>query len=167
MEVIDDPAPPEQHPLERQSRGRNQLNSAHAANLRVGFRCPVTGRHYVFLTNNFKLSARTIADIYKDRWQVELFFKAIKQNLKIKAFVGTSRNGILTQLWIAQYGIRVQGHGRDALLHQPLGQVQDQAGKSVAMLLRQVEPGVQYGIRVQGHGRDALLQQPLGQVRMI
>jgi IS4 transposase len=68
---------------------------------RVGFRCPDTGRHYVFLTNHFKLSARTIADIYKDRWQVELFFKAIKQNLKIKAFVGTSRNAILTQLWIA------------------------------------------------------------------
>lgn len=84
-----------------------QLNSVHALKRgaprlrRVGFRCPETGRRYVFLTNNFKLSARTIADIYKDRWQVELFFKAIKQNLKIKAFVGTSRNAILTQLWIA------------------------------------------------------------------
>ncbi|PPD26316.1 MAG: IS4 family transposase [Methylomonas sp.] len=84
-----------------------QLNSAHALKRgaprlrRVGFRCPDTGRHYVFLTNHFTLSARTIADIYKDRWQVELFFKAIKQNLKIKAFVGTSRNAILTQLWIA------------------------------------------------------------------
>ena len=84
-----------------------QLNSAHALKRgapllrRVGFRCPDTGRHYVFLTNNFKLSAATIAAIYKDRWQVELFFKAIKQNLKIKTFVGTSKNAILTQIWVA------------------------------------------------------------------
>lgn len=84
-----------------------QLNSAHAIKRgaprlrRVGFRCSETGRHYVFLTNHFTLSARTIADIYKDRWQVELFFKAIKQNLKIKAFVGTSRNAVLSQIWIA------------------------------------------------------------------
>lgn len=53
------------------------------------------------MTNNFRLSAATIAGIYKDRWKVELFFKAIKQNLKIKAFVGTSRNAVLTQIWIA------------------------------------------------------------------
>ena len=51
----------------------------------------VTGKRYVFLTNNFKLSARTIADIYKARWQVELFFKWIKQNLKIRFFVGTNK----------------------------------------------------------------------------
>ena len=55
----------------------------------------------MFLTNNFKLSAKTIADIYKARWQVELFFKWIKQNLKIKSFVGTSKNAIMTQIWIA------------------------------------------------------------------
>jgi putative transposase len=55
----------------------------------------------VFLTNNFILSASTIAAIYKDRWQVELFFKAIKQNLKIKTFVGLSKKAILTQIWIA------------------------------------------------------------------
>jgi len=55
----------------------------------------------MFLTNHFSLSAATIAAIYKDHWQVELFFKAIKQNLKIKAFVGTSKNAILTQIWIA------------------------------------------------------------------
>ncbi len=60
-----------------------------------------SGRLYRFLTNNFKLAASTIAAIYKDRWQVELFFKAIKQNLKIKAFVGLSRNAVLTQIWIA------------------------------------------------------------------
>jgi IS4 transposase len=61
----------------------------------------VTGKHYVFLTNNFKLAAKTIADIYKARWQVELFFKWIKQNLKIKSFIGTSKNAVMTQIWIA------------------------------------------------------------------
>lgn len=84
-----------------------QLNSQHAIKRgapklrRVGFSCPDTGRHYAFLTNNFTLAATTIAAIYKDRWQVELFFKAIKQNLKIKTFVGTSKNAILTQVWVA------------------------------------------------------------------
>jgi putative transposase len=68
---------------------------------RIGYRDPVTGRHYVFLTNNFKLCAKTIADIYKARWQVELFFKWIKQNLKIKSFIGTSKNAVMTQIWIA------------------------------------------------------------------
>jgi len=68
---------------------------------RVGYRDAETGKHYVFLTNNFKLAAKTIADIYKARWQVELFFKWIKQNLKIKSFVGTSKNAVMTQIWIA------------------------------------------------------------------
>ena len=68
---------------------------------RIGYRDPETGKHYVFLTNHFTLSAKTIADVYKDRWQVELFFKALKQNLKIHAFVGNSRNAVLTQLWVA------------------------------------------------------------------
>jgi len=68
---------------------------------RIGYRDAKTGKHYVFLTNNFKLSAKTIADIYKARWQVELFFKWIKQNLKIKSFVGTSKNAVMTQIWIA------------------------------------------------------------------
>lgn len=54
-----------------------------------------------FLTNNFELSAKTIADIYKSRWNIELFFKWIKQNLKIKSFLGTSPNAVLTQVWIA------------------------------------------------------------------
>lgn len=68
---------------------------------RIGYRDPETGKRYVFLTNNFALAAKTIADIYKARWQVELFFKWIKQNLKIKSFVGTSKNAVLTQIWIA------------------------------------------------------------------
>ena len=62
---------------------------------------PEDGRHYAFLTNNFSLAAKTIADIYKARWQVELFFKWIKQNLRIKSFVGTSPNAVMTQIWIA------------------------------------------------------------------
>jgi hypothetical protein len=68
---------------------------------RIGYRDPEAGKHYIFLTNNFKLAAKTIADIYKARWQVELFFKWIKQNLKIKSFIGTSRNAVMTQIWIA------------------------------------------------------------------
>jgi hypothetical protein len=62
---------------------------------------PQTGQTLVFLTNLHHLSAATIAAIYKDRWQVELFFKAIKQNLKIKTFVGTSANAVKTQIWTA------------------------------------------------------------------
>ena len=54
-----------------------------------------------FLTNNFTLPARTIADLYRQRWQVELFFKWIKQHLRIKAFYGTSENAVKTQIWIA------------------------------------------------------------------
>ena len=68
---------------------------------RVGYRDPETGKHYVFITNQFKWSAQTIADIYKQRWQIELFFKWIKQNLKIKAFLGTSENAVMTQILVA------------------------------------------------------------------
>ena len=60
-----------------------------------------TDKIYQFLTNNFILSAKTIADIYKSRWQIELFFKWIKQHLKIKTFLGTSKNAVMTQIWIA------------------------------------------------------------------
>ena len=68
---------------------------------RVGYVDAATGQFYDFLTNHFSLAPKTIADIYKDRWQVELFFKWIKQHLKVKSFLGTSRNAVLTQLWIA------------------------------------------------------------------
>ncbi len=60
-----------------------------------------TGDVLVFVTNVLHLSAATIAAIYKDRWQIELFFKALKQNLKIKTFVGTSANAVRTQIWTA------------------------------------------------------------------
>jgi len=68
---------------------------------RVSFRDPETGLHLVFLTNNFTLSATMIAALYKKRWAVELFFKWIKQNLRIKHFYGTSENAVKTQIWIA------------------------------------------------------------------
>ena len=61
----------------------------------------------IFLTNNVKLAAATIAAIYKDRWQIELFFKAIKQNLRIKTFVGTSFNAVMIQIWTALIAILI------------------------------------------------------------
>lgn len=68
---------------------------------RIGYRDPETGKILVFMTNSLELSARTIARLYKDRWQVELFFKWIKQNLKIQTFWGRSQNAVLVQLWVA------------------------------------------------------------------
>ena len=68
---------------------------------RIGYYDKETGRHYVFITNHFDWSAKTIAEIYKQRWQVELFFKWIKQNLKIKAFMGNTDNAVMTQVMIA------------------------------------------------------------------
>jgi hypothetical protein len=59
------------------------------------------GQRLEFLTNHMKLSAATIADIYKDRWQIEVFFKLIKQNLRIKSFIGSSANAVWTQIWTA------------------------------------------------------------------
>jgi IS4 transposase len=67
----------------------------------IKYRDKETGKILMFLTNNFRLSAATIAAIYKARWQIELFFKWIKQNLKIKTFLGTSENAVLTQIWVA------------------------------------------------------------------
>jgi hypothetical protein len=68
---------------------------------RVSYFDAITGKRLVFLTNNFTLPALTIAQIYKQRWQVELFFKWIKQHLRMKAFYGTSENAVKTQIWIA------------------------------------------------------------------
>jgi len=62
---------------------------------------------FTFLTNNTEFDAQTIAAIYKDRWQIELFFKAIKQNLKIKTFLGTSENAVKTQIWTALIAILI------------------------------------------------------------
>jgi hypothetical protein len=67
----------------------------------VTFIDPETGKEYRFLTNNEDFKPETIAAIYKQRWQIELFFKWIKQNLKIKSFLGTSKNAVFSQIWIA------------------------------------------------------------------
>jgi len=68
---------------------------------RIRSKDPVTGSIIELLTNNFIWSPNTIAKIYKERWQIELFFKTLKQQLKVKSFVGTSKNALLSQLWVA------------------------------------------------------------------
>ena len=83
---------------------------------RVTYRDPEDGKVLVFLTNNFDLPALTIAQIYKLRWRVELFFKWIKQNLRIKHFYGTSDNAVKTQIWIA-----VSVYVLVAIIHKELG----------------------------------------------
>ena len=83
------------HIIEVSSRGKSLRLR------RIGYRDQETGKHYEFLTNHFRLSAKTIADIYKDHWQIELFFKEIKQNLRIKTFVGNSENAVLIQIYTA------------------------------------------------------------------
>jgi hypothetical protein len=68
---------------------------------RIRFKDPETGKTLVFLTNQTMLPALTICDLYKSRWQVEFFFKWVKQHLRIKRFYGTSENAVKTQIWIA------------------------------------------------------------------
>ncbi len=68
---------------------------------RIGYRDPTTGRKLVFLTNNFTAPALSIAQLYHGRWQIELFFKWLKQHLRIKAFYGTSANAVRLQIWSA------------------------------------------------------------------
>ena len=68
---------------------------------RIGYYDIDTNKRFVFLTNNFALDALIIARLYKCRWRIELFFKWIKQHLRIKAFFGTSPNAVKTQIWIA------------------------------------------------------------------
>src|SRR5271157_2467833 len=99
------------HPVDRTTGVRSDhtviltaIDSAKAypdALRRVGYLDVETRKRFKFLTNNFTLPALTIARIYKTRWQVELFFKWIKQHLRIKAFYGTSENAVKTQIWIA------------------------------------------------------------------
>ena len=66
---------------------------------------PQTGKTVVLITNNFKLAASTLAQVYKDRWQIEVFFRALKQNLRVKTFVGTSPNAVHIQIWTALISI--------------------------------------------------------------
>ena len=65
------------------------------------YRDPETGKTFNFLTNNFVVSALTVADLYRNRWRVELFFKWIKQHPRIRSFFGTSENAVKTQIWVA------------------------------------------------------------------
>src|SRR5206468_5455024 len=68
---------------------------------RIRYRDPETRKTLIFLTNNFELPSRTITDLYRCRWQIELFFKWIKQHLRIKSFFGNTENAVKTQIWIA------------------------------------------------------------------
>ena len=68
---------------------------------RIKYHDSNTSKTFNFLTNNFSVPAQTVADLYRYRWQVELFFKWIKQHLRIKAFFGTSENAVKSQIWIA------------------------------------------------------------------
>jgi hypothetical protein len=81
--------------------GYYQANNYPEKLRRVKYKDPESLKTYVFLTNNFVLPALTIAELYRHRWQVELFFKWIKQNLRIKRFYGNSTNAVKTQIWIA------------------------------------------------------------------
>ena len=72
---------------------------------RIRYLDSTTGKEYVFLTNNRHWDAQTVADIYKERWAIEVFFKQIKSHMKIKSFVGTSENAVLIQIWTAMIAI--------------------------------------------------------------
>lgn len=98
----------------------------------VVYRDPKTGKTYRFVTNCFHLCAETIAAIYKERWQIELFFKWLKQNLKIRSFVGTSKNAILTQIWVALC----------LYLLIAMLKLQSQLGASMQQLLRLLHVGL-------------------------
>jgi hypothetical protein len=99
---------------------------AYPAHLRrIRFVDPKTGKRLTFLTNNFTLAASTIARLYRQRWQVELFFKWIKQYLRIKSFYGTSPNAVRTQIWIGVivYVLLAIIKQREALDHATLAQM--------------------------------------------
>jgi IS4 transposase len=82
-------------------RGVNAIEKCPVPLRRIEVEDPQTGDILVFVTNHLGLGASTIAAIYKDRWEIETFFKHLKQNLKIKTFVGTSANAVRIQIWTA------------------------------------------------------------------
>jgi len=89
----------------------------------VKYKDPETRKTYTFMTNNLRWAAKTVADLYKQRWDVELFFKWIKQHLKIKTFFGNSRNAVMMQIWIAliyylTLALMKAAHGIQASLHE-------------------------------------------------
>jgi IS4 transposase len=87
---------------------------------RVKFNDPETGKTLVFLSNNFALPAMTIAKLYKYRWRVELFFKWIKQHLRIKAFFGETENAVKTQIWSAVCVYVLVAMSKSALASRPV-----------------------------------------------
>ena len=91
---------------------------------RISYYAADIDKHFMFLTNNFSLSALTIAQLYKCRWQVELFFKWIKQHLRIKAFFGTSVNAVKTQVWIAVcVYVLVAIVKKELAIHRTMGEI--------------------------------------------
>jgi len=91
---------------------------------RITFTDAKTGKYFVFVTNNFTLAASTFPKLYKSRWQVELFFKWIKQYLRIKTFFGTSPNAVKTQVWIAVCAyVLVLIAKRELKLAPPMGEI--------------------------------------------
>jgi hypothetical protein len=91
---------------------------------RIAFTDAATGKHFVFLTNNFVLAASTFPKLYKSRWQVELFFKWIKQYLRIKTFFGNSSNAVKTQVWTAVSAyVLVLIAKRELKLAPPMGEI--------------------------------------------
>jgi len=104
--------------------GFNALRDYPDALRRISYVDPVTHKRLIFLTNNFNLAASTIPKLYKCRWQVELFFKWIKQYLRIKAFYGTSENAVKTQLWIAiSVYVMIAILKKELALDQSLGEI--------------------------------------------
>jgi len=77
---------------------------------RFGYRDQETGKRFEFLINHMMLPARTTVDIYKERWQVEILFRFIKQNLKIKTFLGNSKNAVLSQVYVALIAYLLLAH---------------------------------------------------------
>ena len=80
---------------------------------RIRYQDPTSGKTLIFLTNNMSLPPLTIAALYKRRWQVELFFKWIKQHLRIKRFLGTSENAVKTQIWSAVSNLHAHRHRQE------------------------------------------------------
>lgn len=84
--------------------GSRKLRMAQKLRL-IESRDPATGKTILVITNNFRLAATTLADVYRQRWQIEVFFRALKQNLRLKLFVGTSQNAVQIQIWTALIAI--------------------------------------------------------------
>lgn len=125
---------------------------------RVSFVDAATGNRLVFLTNNFTLAASTFPKLYKSRWQVELFFKWIKQYLRIKTFFGNSPNAVKTQVWIAISAyVLVMIAKRELNLGQPMGEIL----QVLSLMLFEKTPVFQVFSREPRENGDAENHKPL------